>query len=123
MNNITILGRLVKEPVIKKTERGTPYVSFSLASRQGKDKTSFIPCIAFNNIAEAMNRYLDKGHRIFAEGYVETIFGEKGNNNIVMIRYIEFADNKITLEPSEKDEEIPLDDNYEVEDPTDELPF
>lgn len=124
MNNITVLGRLTKEPELKKTTNNKNYIYFTLAARQGKDKTNFIPCIAFSNLAETIAKYCKKGTRIFVDGYLETIFGDKGNNNVVKVRHLEFADQKLTADTETEDDiSFTVNESFEIEDITDDLPF
>ena len=99
MNTIMIMGRLTKDPELKETKKGTPYVSFTLASRNFADKTAFIPCIAFERTAAILEKYAQKGTRISVRGFIETVQKEDGrNNNIVKVEQLELADNKESTE-------------------------
>ena len=50
LNNITIMGRLTRDPELRRTQTGTPVTSFTIACERdfgGDDKvTDFIDCVA-----------------------------------------------------------------------------
>ena len=57
MNRCVLVGRLVRDPELKRTNSGASVTSFTIAidnpSRNGNDKTtSFIPCTCWNKTAE-----------------------------------------------------------------------
>ena len=125
MNNIMILGRLTKEPELKEGKNGMLYVFFTLASRNFAEKTAFINCIAFERTATILEKYTKKGSRISVKGYIDTVHNKDGNAyNIVKVEQLELADNKITedtFEPNEQDKEEVF---YQVEELGEiELPF
>lgn len=73
MNKVTILGRLVRQPVLKKLASGSQYVGFILAvpRKPFKDKPAgvdFIPCIAWNRLAETIYTNFNKGQAILVSG-------------------------------------------------------
>ena len=69
MNSITISGRLTKDPVLRHTaSEGTPVCSFTLANYISADKTQFVSCVAWNNTAERISRFLHKGALVAVTG-------------------------------------------------------
>ena len=63
--NLTLLtGNLGGDPESAFTSEGTQVVTFSLAFRSGKDKTSWIQVKCWNKMAEIAEKYLHKGAKI-----------------------------------------------------------
>ena len=93
MNTIHIIGRLTKKPELIANDT-TKYVKFTLASQQNSDNTNFLPCIAFGKTAEFLDKYVNKGERIYATGYVKSVRKDDSSFLLINISKIEFADRK-----------------------------
>ena len=64
MNGINLIGRLVRDPEIRKTDEGLTICDFRLAvddTFSKEDRTDFINVTVFGNQGETCNRYLRKG--------------------------------------------------------------
>ena len=74
LNHITIMGRLVRDPELRRTNSGKAVTSFTIAcDKPGKDSgTSFIECVAWEKTAEFINNYFMKGSAILLEGRLES---------------------------------------------------
>ena len=86
MNNVSLIGRLTKDVQERRTQKGTPVVSFTLAvDRRNKDDgADFIPCIAWDKAAETIAKYVHKGDLFAVTGYIQTRSYEKdGRMNYV----------------------------------------
>ncbi len=98
--NVTILiGRLTKDVVLKKTVNGTSVVGFTLAVYRQKEGADFIPCVAYNQTAELMEKYLIKGSHVAITGRINTrnydnAVGQKVYVTEVIADRIEFLDKK-----------------------------
>ena len=68
MNVTIVTGHLGGDPESAFTPDGTQVVTFSLAFRSGKDKTSWIQVKAWNKMAEIAEKYLHKGAKIAVQG-------------------------------------------------------
>ena len=79
MNSVCIIGRLTKDVQERRTQNGTPVVSFTLAvdRRKKEDGADFIPCIAWDKAAETIARYVHKGDLFGVTGYIQTRSYEK----------------------------------------------
>ncbi|MDR2833937.1 MAG: single-stranded DNA-binding protein [Streptococcaceae bacterium] len=84
MNNITLVGRLTKDPVLTYTQNNKPFAKFVLAvNRQfknqqtGKYDADFLPVTIWGNSAETAEKYLKKGSQISLAGRVETFSYQK----------------------------------------------
>ena len=74
LNQVVLIGRLTKDPEIKKTSSGKSVASFTLAVNQrfNRDKTDFISCVAWKKTAEYLGNYVKKGNLIAVEGRIST---------------------------------------------------
>ena len=95
MNCVSILGRLTKDPDIRITKDDAGfYVLFTLASARGKDKVSFIPCIAYGKTAETIGNYVKKGTKIYVQGYIDTYTKNEKSTLRIVVTEVGFAENK-----------------------------
>ena len=84
INNVTILGRLVRDPEVRFAATGTAVASFSIATnRRYADKSgqwqvevAFLPCAAFGRVAEQLAQK-HKGDAVLATGRLRTENWEK----------------------------------------------
>lgn len=86
MNNVSLIGRLTKDVEERRTQSGTPVVSFTLAvdRRKKDDGADFINCIAWDKAAETIAKYVHKGDLFGVTGYIQTRNYEKdGRMNYV----------------------------------------
>lgn len=98
--NVTMLtGRIAKDIVLKKTLNGTSVVGFTLAVYRQKEGADFIPCVAYNQTAELIDKYLIKGSHIAITGRINTrnydnVVGQKVYVTEVIVDRVEFLDKK-----------------------------
>ena len=78
LNKIFIMGRLTRDPELRRTQTGTPVAPFSLAvDRDFKDKstgeraTDFIDVVAWRQTGEFVSRYFTKGRMAVVEGRLQ----------------------------------------------------
>ena len=83
MNQVNLIGRLVKNPKTGITESGKTYARFSLAVERSykskitnKHPVDFIQIVVWNRLAEIVKTYLKKGKRISVQGRIQTSFFE-----------------------------------------------
>ena len=81
MNNVTLMGRLTRDPELKYSQAGKAYCRFSLAVQRdfNKEEADFINCLAFGKTAETIAEWLGKGRRIALQGRIQT--GNYENKN------------------------------------------
>lgn len=78
MNNTTLMGRLVRDPDLRRTQSGTAVVSFTLAverdfkTQDGARDTDFIDCVAWRNTAEFIAKHFTKGRMMAVTGAIQT---------------------------------------------------
>ncbi len=78
LNHIVIMGRLARDPELRRTQTGTPVASFRLAvERDFKDKSSgervtdWIDVTAWSYTAEFVSRYFTKGRMAVVSGRLQ----------------------------------------------------
>ena len=77
LNKIILMGRLTRDPELRRTQSGTAVTSFSLAvdrdfkSQAGEKETDFIDVVAWRNTAEFVSRYFTKGRMAVVEGRLQ----------------------------------------------------
>jgi len=68
INNITIIGRLVRDPESTYTKSNKHYCRFSIAVNEGKDQVSFFDVTAWEKTADSISQYMKKGSQIAISG-------------------------------------------------------
>ena len=74
LNEITIQGRLVKDPEIRYTQTQKAIASFTVACERdlkdsnGNKQTDFIDCVAWGTKAEFVGKYFVKGMLVLVDG-------------------------------------------------------
>lgn len=79
MNVLSIAGNLTKDPELKTTQGGKKVASFSVAINEGKDKTLFLNCVAWEKTAELIAQYCKKGDRLSCNGKLDIRSYEDSN--------------------------------------------
>ena len=128
MNQVTLIGRLVKEPELVNAG-DKQKLDFTLAvNTKVKGKADFISCTAWGKTAEIMTKYLNKGSQV-------CVYGEIKNNNYedskgvkhygmkVQVNSIEFVGSKSDVESDESESpSYPKDTPAEKPSPYDYMP-
>ena len=78
LNHITIMGRLVRDPELRRTGSGIAVASFRVAVDRdfapkdgGERKADFIDCVAWRQTGEFISKYFSKGRMIVVDGRLE----------------------------------------------------
>ena len=105
LNQIIIMGRLTRDPELRRTQSGTAVCSFSVAvdrdfkSQSGEKETDFIDVVAWRSTAEFAAKYFTKGRMAIVEGRLQIRpWTDKDGNNRrsaeVVVDNIYFGDSK-----------------------------
>ena len=106
LNHINIMGRLTRDPELRRTGSGTAVASFTLAVDRdfsGKDggekETDFIDCTAWRNTAEFVSKYFTKGRMAVVSGRLQIRNwtdkeGNKRRSAEVVAENVYFGDSK-----------------------------
>ena len=78
LNHITIMGRLTRDPELRRTGSGVAVASFTVAvdrdfgGREGGEReTDFIDCVAWRQTGEFVSKYFTKGRMIVVSGRLQ----------------------------------------------------
>ena len=78
LNHIVIMGRLVRDPELRRTGTGVAVASFRVAVDRdyvpkdgGERKADFIDCVAWRQTGEFISKYFTKGRMIIVDGRLE----------------------------------------------------
>ncbi len=109
LNQIVLVGRLVRDPEIKESEGGHKYTNITLAvpkgykNEQGEYETNFIDLKLWKGVAENTAEYCKKGDLLGVKGRVDTRFyendGEKKYVTELVADKVTFLSNKSKEEP------------------------
>lgn len=86
LNQVTLMGRMTRDPELRYTQSNTAVASFSLAVERdfgSKDdrQTDFIDCVAWRQTGEFISKYFPKGSLIVVSGRLQVReFSDKNNN-------------------------------------------
>ena len=77
INRVVLVGRLTKDPVLRKTANGASVVSFTVActrrfKQEGQPDADFINTVAWNKTADIVAQYTHKGSLVGVEGRIQT---------------------------------------------------
>lgn len=130
LNNVVIMGRLTRDPELRRTQGGTAVTSFTMAvdrgfkSQSGEKETDFIDVVAWRNTGEFAAKYLAKGRMAAVEGRIQVRDWQDKDGNRrksveVVADNVYFADSKRDSKPQESRDDQEFD---EIEDDGD-FPF
>nr|DAH56517.1 MAG TPA: Single strand binding protein [Caudoviricetes sp.] len=77
LNRIIAMGRMTRDPELRRTNSGTAVASFTVAvdrdfkSQSGEKETDFIDVVAWRNTAEFVSKYFSKGRMAVVEGRLQ----------------------------------------------------
>jgi single-strand DNA-binding protein len=124
LNNVIIMGRLTRDPELRRTQGGTAVTSFTMAvdrdfkSQSGEKETDFIDVVAWRNTGEFAAKYLAKGRMAAVEGRIQVRDWQDKDGNRrksveVVADNVYFADSKRDSKPQESRDDQAFD---EIED-------
>lgn len=91
MNKVILIGRLTKDPELKKMPNGDYVLGNAIAvnrdytNQQGEREADFINFVAFRKTAEVISRYIVKGDKILLEGRWQKRSYVNNNNQTVYV--------------------------------------
>lgn len=105
LNHITIMGRLTRDPELRRTASGVAVTNFSLAvdrdfgSKDGEKEADFIDCVAWRQTGEFVSKYFTKGRMAVVSGSLQIRSwtdkdGSKRRSAEVVADNVYFADSK-----------------------------
>ena len=106
LNHITIMGRLTRDPELRRTGSGIAVASFTLAVDRdfspkdgGERETDFIDCVAWRQTGEFVSKYFTKGRMAVVSGRLQLRNwhdkdGNKRRSAEVVAENVYFGDSK-----------------------------
>lgn len=105
LNKVFVMGRLTRDPELRRTQSGTAVASFSLAvdrdykSQSGEKETDFFDVVAWRSTGEFVAKYFTKGRMAVVEGRLQVRpWQDKDGNNRrsteIIAENIYFGDSK-----------------------------
>lgn len=79
LNKVQLIGNLTRDPEIRYTGKGTAVATFSIATNREwvqdgnkKEDVEFHRVVAWDKLAEIIEKYLKKGSKVFVEGRIQS---------------------------------------------------
>ena len=105
LNSIVIMGRLTRDPELRRTGSGVAVTSFTLAvdrdfaGKDGEKETDFIDCVAWRQTGEFVSKYFAKGRMACVQGSLQIRNwtdkdGNKRKSAEIIASNVYFADSK-----------------------------
>lgn len=105
LNHIVIMGRMTRDPELRRTGSGIAVASFTIAverdvnGQDGKRETDFFDCVAWRQTGEFVSQYFKKGQMAIVSGRLEIRSwtdkqGNKRKSAEIVAANIYFGDSK-----------------------------
>ena len=105
INRVVLVGRITKDPELRKTASGVSVVAFTLAvnrriKKEGQPDADFINCKARQGVADVLHKYTKKGSLIGVEGRIQTrSYDDRSGKRVYVTEVV--VDNVQFLEPKD----------------------
>ena len=103
INRVVLVGRMTKDPVLRKTGSGASVTSFTVAcdrriKTEGQPSADFINCVCWNKVADNTAQYTHKGSLVGVEGRIQTrSYDDQSGKRVYVTEVV--ADSVQFLEP------------------------
>lgn len=89
---VTVSGNVTKDAKLKTNDKGSKYITFSVADNYGKDAVQFFNCTIWGSLAEKLEPYIKKGLKccVIGEMYLKEGKGEYGPSMMVNVAKFDF---------------------------------
>ena len=143
INRVVLVGRLTRDPELRKTTSGNAVATFTVAidnrlkNPDGSKSTSFIPCVVFGERSDVVTKFARKGMLVGVEGRISQRSYLKADSSKatvfeIVCDSVQFLEKRESI-PNEEVEIPPFDDVAPIADDTknldsieitdDDLPF
>ena len=130
MNNISIMGRLTRDPELTTSQSGVEMCKYSVAvdrqkDKNGNKKTDFFNCVVFSQGAAFVSKYFHKGDGIIVHGRMESSKSEKDGKTYwtLVAEKHDFPLSRTVAQAGRDEPEAPADPSGFTPVETDQLPF
>ena len=103
INRVVFVGRMTKDPVLRKTGTGASVTSFTVAcdrriKTEGQPTADFINCVCWNKVADNTAQFTHKGSLVGVEGRIQTrSYDDQSGRRVYVTEVV--ADSVQFLEP------------------------
>ena len=122
LNHVTLMGRLTRDPELRRTGSGTAVTSFTLAvdrdfaPKDGSREADFIDCVAWRQSGEFVSKYFTKGRMAVVSGRLqirpwEDKDGNKRRSAEVVVDAVYFGDSRRDSADAPEEAALPLPEN------------
>ena len=115
VNNVVLVGRLTKDPILRRTQNGTSTASFTVAcdkrDKNGNQSADFINCVCWGKVAENTATYTHKGSLIGVAGRIQTRNSDDQSGKKVYVTEV-LANQIHFLEPKQSNSAQPNTNTY-----------
>jgi single-strand DNA-binding protein len=105
INRVVLVGRLVRDPELRKTTTGNAVCTFTIAvdnrtkTPEGNRTASFLPCVTWMQLADTISKFARKGMLVGVEGRLnqrsfDRNDGTKGNIVEIICNSVQFLEPK-----------------------------
>lgn len=98
INNVILMGRLVRDPELKTTNSGKNVTEITLAVDKGNDQAAFLEVVAWEKTAELISQYTQKGSKLLVQGRLDQQSWEKDGkkfSKVIIVAFdVTFLDSK-----------------------------
>ena len=140
INKVVLVGRLTKDPVLRKTANGVSVTSFTVActrrfKQDGQPEADFINTVAWNKTADSISQYTHKGSLVGVEGRIQTrSYDDQSGKRVYVtevvadsVQFLESksaaASNAIVPEVNNQSYQEPYETSSTLDIASDDLPF
>lgn len=130
LNDVTLIGRMTRDPELRYTANGNAVTNFSLAvnRRYNREAVDFIDCVCWKGLAENVANYTGKGSLVAVQGSIqtgsyETKDGQRRKTFEVNCDQVVFLDRKKDGQSKPKDQWDELGTEIESTEGSDDIPF
>jgi len=94
INRVVLVGRITKDPVLRKTANGASVTSFTLAvnrkfKQEGQPEADFVNVVAWSKTADIVAQYTHKGSLVGVEGRIQTrSFDDKDGKRVYVTEVV-----------------------------------
>ena len=127
INRVVLVGRITRDPELRKTNTGTSVVSFTLAvnrrfssNQEGGQDADFISCVAWRQSADFMANYVKQGALLGVEGRIQTRnYKDQSDRTVyvteVVVNEVQFLESKEQMQHRKATKQQSFLDNQNLE--------
>lgn len=123
MNRVVLVGRMTRDPELRRTNSGAAVTSFTLALNRNYNsadgqQADYIPCVVWNRIAENVEKYCSKGSLVGVDGRLRSRSYDNAQGQRVYVvevvcDSVQFLETRAARERNQQQPQAPQNDFYD----------